>query len=791
MKLLTRRLRTETLEDRTTPATAFGLDATGLNLLRFDTTALGTIAATIPITGLAVGGATESIAAVDFRPANGKLYALGVNETAVGNDEGRLYTIDVTTGAATQVGTGALTTPLLDTATTYGLDFDPVADLVRIVNDTDQNLRVNPTDASVVADTALSYAAGDVSTGSPDVAAVAYANNFSGATSTTLYGIDYTRDRLVTVNPTAGTLTSSASKLGIDVTSEVGFEITASGTALASVTVAGETNSKLVQIDLATGTATSLGAIGDAKTGTLRGIALAPAGTLAFAGPTFTGTEGGKATITVNRIGGTEGTASVQVAVTGGTATAGDDFTGLPATLTFGPGITSQSITVTLPEDTIAEATETVLLALQTPGGGAAVGGQTTATLTITDNEPPDTTSPTVTVEQAAGQADPTNLSPILFTVTFSEPVVGFDSGDVTLGGTAGAKTAVVSGTGPTYTVSVSGMSSAGTVIVSIPEGAAADPTGNPSEASTSIDNTVIFMAGDTTPPTVTINQAASQADPTNAAPVLFTVVFSEAVTGFDASDVVLEGGGATGATATVTGSGTTYTVAVTGFTRAGPVRASVPAGAAIDAAGNANLASTSTDNQVTFNFGKGIGLGGTIAKETAVGPDAGGGNLVRVYNPDASERMSLTVFPGTTGGIRTAAADFTGDGIADIVVGTGPGSASQVLVLDGVTKAQLFAIQPFEATFVGGVFVSAGDVTGDGIPDLVISPDRTGGPRVRVFDGANKFAQVIDFFGIEDVNFRGGARTAVGDVSGDGVGDLIVAAGFSGGPRVAVLDGS
>ena len=72
---------------------------------------------------------------------------------------------------------------------------------------------------------------------------------------------------------------------------------------------------------------------------------------------------------------------------------------------------------------------------------------------------------------------------------------------------------------------------------------------------------------------------------------------------------------------------------------------------------------------------------------------------------------------------------------------------------------------------------------------DLVACPDEGGGPRVRVFRGGD-FGQVADFFGIDDTNFRGGARAAVGDINGDGVGDLVVAAGFGGGPRVAMFDG-
>jgi hypothetical protein len=135
------------------------------------------------------------------------------------------------------------------------------------------------------------------------------------------------------------------------------------------------------------------------------------------------------------------------------------------------------------------------------------------------------------------------------------------------------------------------------------------------------------------------------------------------------------------------------------------------------------------------------------------------------------------------------AVADFNGDGVPDVVVGTGPGGPTRVVILDGVTKAIIFSVDPFEPSFTGGVYVAAGDLNGDGIPDLVITPDEGGGPRCRVFDGAN-FGVMADFFGIEDPNFRGGARAAIGDVNGDGAGDLIVAAGFGGGPRIAGFSG-
>ncbi len=102
--------------------------------------------------------------------------------------------------------------------------------------------------------------------------------------------------------------------------------------------------------------------------------------------------------------------------------------------------------------------------------------------------------APTVTINQAGTQADPTSSSPIVFEVQFSESVNGFDSMDIALSGSAGGVWNVgVSGSGSTYQVEISGMTTAGSVSVSIPAGAAQDIYGANSLASTSIDNTVTF----------------------------------------------------------------------------------------------------------------------------------------------------------------------------------------------------------------------------------------------------------------------------------------------------------
>ena len=120
-----------------------------------------------------------------------------------------------------------------------------------------------------------------------------------------------------------------------------------------------------------------------------------------------------------------------------------------------------------------------------------------------------------MTINQAAGQADPTGTSPINFTVVFSAAVTDFATGDVTLGGTAGGTLiGTVTGSGTTYNVAVSGMTTSGTVDrdrsrQSVANDAAGNRRTSPRPAR---DNTVTC---DVTAPTVTINQAAGQADPT------------------------------------------------------------------------------------------------------------------------------------------------------------------------------------------------------------------------------------------------------------------------------------
>ncbi|HEX3150424.1 MAG TPA: choice-of-anchor Q domain-containing protein [Gemmataceae bacterium] len=235
----------------------------------------------------------------------------------------------------------------------------------------------------------------------------------------------------------------------------------------------------------------------------------------------------------------------------------------------------------------------------------AAVDGSqsSNAASTSTDNTVRvDKTTPMVTINQAGTQADPTNGSPVTFAVHFNEIVTGFTGADISFAGSTvgGTLVANVTGTGADYVVTVSGMTGDGNVVASIPAASALDLATNGNSASTSTDNVVHF---DNVSPDVTINRSGSQADPTKVASIVFDVHFTESVTGLTNSDISFAGSTVGGTlAANVTGSGTDYTVTVTGMTGEGDVVASIPAASANDAAGNGNTASTSTDNSVHFD---------------------------------------------------------------------------------------------------------------------------------------------------------------------------------------------
>lgn len=236
----------------------------GNQLITFDSSSPGTIGTSVGVTGLLAG---DEIEAIDFRPANGSLYALSSNS--------RIYTINTGTGVASAVGAaGAFT--LSGGGATYGFDFNPTVDRIRVTSTSEQNLRLNPNDGTLTAtDTNLAYAAGDANAGAnPNIAGSAYTNSVSGAATTTLYGLDAQQDVLVTqIPPNNGTL-NTVGATGVNLAGVVSFDIGGGNSNLAFFT-SGSGNSSLYSLNLATGSATLIGLVGSGVA--IDGIAIAPA----------------------------------------------------------------------------------------------------------------------------------------------------------------------------------------------------------------------------------------------------------------------------------------------------------------------------------------------------------------------------------------------------------------------------------------------------------------------------------------------------------------------------------
>jgi hypothetical protein len=234
--------------------------STASSIMSFDSAAPGTILSTVSVSGLAGG---DTIAGIDFRPATGQLYALGGG--------GRLYTVNRTTGNATQVGT----TPITLSGTAFGFDFNPTVDRIRVVSNSGQNLRLHPdTGAIAFTDTALAFNSTDPNAGDvPAVVGAGYTNSIAGATTTTLYDVERGNGVLVTQVPPNNGVLNTVGTLGITLTdTALGFDISSrSGTAY----LAADTGSGLAlyTVTLSNGSVTPRGAIaGDPA---LTGLAVA------------------------------------------------------------------------------------------------------------------------------------------------------------------------------------------------------------------------------------------------------------------------------------------------------------------------------------------------------------------------------------------------------------------------------------------------------------------------------------------------------------------------------------
>ena len=243
-------------------------------LISFNQSSPTLMQGSVSIGGLQTG---ESLLAIDIRPADGNIYALG--------STGRMYTIDRSTGAATLKSTltadsADATNPFTGlSGTDFGIDFNPVVDRLRVVSDTGQNLRINVDTGATLTDTALN-SGGTTRLG---VTGAAYTNNFATACRTTLFFVDSINDRLLVTNDPNGGAVTEVGNFRVDGATVNGYEIktgdNGANTAMVVITVSSMQGlvPTLYTIDLSNGAVTSNGMVNGLNAGEMiRGLAVGP-----------------------------------------------------------------------------------------------------------------------------------------------------------------------------------------------------------------------------------------------------------------------------------------------------------------------------------------------------------------------------------------------------------------------------------------------------------------------------------------------------------------------------------
>ena len=216
------------------------------------------------VTGSAPLAGGASLIGIDVRPADGKLYGV--------TPDGAIVIVDPMTGKWEKKSD---LSEKLPAGAMFTVDFNPVADRMRLMSSTGMSLRINVDDGKATVDGSHKYAETDKSKGAqPKVTAGAYSNSFAGTKETALYNIDAANGMLVKQAPPNDGILNTVGALGVKVDGPIAFDIVSDGKGgNAAWLLAG---GALHSVDLATGAAKAVGQI-KGLSGSISDMAILPA----------------------------------------------------------------------------------------------------------------------------------------------------------------------------------------------------------------------------------------------------------------------------------------------------------------------------------------------------------------------------------------------------------------------------------------------------------------------------------------------------------------------------------